>query len=438
MPNGVPTGLPFGGSTIHAMLARHLEQAGISQYPDRSEETDMDATRRCTIIMVILAASAPMAAIADAPDAIEILLKADAAAKAVKAFSCKAEFHGTDSIADHVPTISGTVKARQVRPKILGLLFDTNRGRPSQRIQGDFKPPGAEKPERFDVASDGKHAVRIDIQQKIVTRGKLPAAESLLGAGRPLYMIELLHPTPFADEITAKKTHYQGVQDVEGVACDIVFVVYRGSDIDSRWYFGRDDSLPRRVERIYNKLGRPGSTVLTISDLVVTPSLNASDFAPPVPKDYRTQVFQEPLKVGQRAPRWKLRTPDGQSVTLKSLRGNVVVLSFWATWCDYCKQSMPDLQALHERYAKQPVKVFGVNCWETNGDPVAYMKSAKYSLPILLGGNKVADKYRVNGLPTFFVIDGRGRIAYIGCGILREREMKKHIEKALARSKPKK
>jgi cytochrome c biogenesis protein CcmG/thiol:disulfide interchange protein DsbE len=392
----------------------------------------MNATRRCAVFTALLAMSAPVAAASDEPDALEILKKADAATKAVKAFSCKAEFRGTGGIANGVPTIQGTVQARQARPGVLGLIFGAKHGRPSQRIKGEFTPPGAKTAEPFEIASDGKRAVLIDVQRKILTRGELPEAEAMLKTGLPLYMIELLHPTPFTDEITAKETRCEGVEDVEGVACDVVFVVYHKSDIDSRWYIGRADSLPRRVERLYGRLGRPGSTVLTLTDLVVAPSLGASDFAPSTPKGYRVKTFQPPLRLGQRAPNWKLPAPDGKIVSLESLRGNVVVLSFWATWCDYCKQSMPAMQALHEQYAERPVKVFGINCWETDGDPVAYMKSANRNLPILLGGDKVADKYRVNCLPTFFVIDAKGRIAYIGSGMLQAREMTMRIEMAAA------
>lgn len=397
----------------------------------------MNATRRCALFAAWLALSASVAAAGDGDErkALDILKKADAATKAVKAFSCKAEFHGTGGLANRVPIIKGTVKARQARPGILGVVFGGKRGRPSQRITGVLTPPGAEKAEPFDIACDGKRAVLIDSSRKIATLGDLPQAKEMLRAGRPLYMLELLHPTPFRDEISAKELRYEGVEEIEGVPCDVVFVVYRNSHIDSRWHFGRDDALPRRVERHHGRLGGSGSMVLTLSELVVGSSFGASVFAPPIPKGYRKRAFQPPLQIGKRAPNWKLRKPDGQTVSLRSLRGNVVVLVFWATWCDFCKQSMPAFQALHEQYAERPVKVFGINCWETDGDPVAYMKAAKLTLPILLGGDKVADRYRVNGLPTFFVIDAKGRIAYTACGMLEQRVIAKHIEMAAAKAK---
>ena len=72
----------------------------------------MNATGRCAVFTALLAMSAPVAAAGDEPDALEILKKADAATKAVKAFSCKAEFRGTGGIASGVPTIQGTVKAQ--------------------------------------------------------------------------------------------------------------------------------------------------------------------------------------------------------------------------------------------------------------------------------------------------------------------------------------
>ncbi len=84
---------------------------------------------------------------------------------------------------------------------------------------------------------------------------------------------------------------------------------------------------------------------------------SAEELMPPMP---------EMVEVGQPAPDFELETIDGKKVTLKELRGSVVVLDFWATWCGPCIQAMPMIDALaswaHE--SDQPVKVFAVNIWE--------------------------------------------------------------------------
>jgi len=103
-------------------------------------------------------------------------------------------------------------------------------------------------------------------------------------------------------------------------------------------------------------------------------------------------------------------------VRLADLRGNVVVVDFWATWCGPCKLAMPGMQALQDEFAGEPVKVFGINCWERGGDPAAYMQKRKFTYGLLLDGDKVAEQYRINGLPTYYVIDAQGKIAFASSG----------------------
>src|SRR5262249_21362197 len=129
---------------------------------------------------------------------------------------------------------------------------------------------------------------------------------------------------------------------------------------------------------------------LTVSKLNTEPGLENDDFRLKKPEGYETRDFEEPsdspalLTVGQKAPDFELKDPDGQTIKLSSLKGKVVVLDFWATWCGPCKMAMPGIQKLHEEFKGKPVKVFGVNIWEKDGDPVAYMASKKYTYGLLL------------------------------------------------------
>ncbi len=63
-----------------------------------------------------------------------------------------------------------------------------------------------------------------------------------------------------------------------------------------------------------------------------------------------------------------MKDPAGKSVSLKSLRGKIVLLDFWATWCGPCRMAMPGLQKLHDRYKDKPVAIYGVNCRERRPD----------------------------------------------------------------------
>ena len=107
-------------------------------------------------------------------------------------------------------------------------------------------------------------------------------------------------------------------------------------------------------------------------------------------------------------------------------------MDFWATWCVPCKIAMPEVQKVHEHFYDQTVKVFGVNCMEgAGGDPAHYMRSQKFTDSLLLDGDGVADAYNVSGIPTFYVVDQQGRIAFSSVGAGSEEGMTAIIEKLL-------
>ncbi|MBN2562941.1 MAG: TlpA family protein disulfide reductase [Phycisphaerae bacterium] len=360
------------------------------------------------------------------PDAMEILRRADQATLAVKAVSYEAEFYGEGDLAQRTVRMTGTVKAAERRRSLLGRLLGSSSGAWRMRIEASVKTPGLDSEEVLKIATNGKRIYRIDEARKVFTYGSIPDAQGLLGRdGRPpLFMIEYLHQTPFSDEIHGKVARYEGVQEIGGVPCHVIYVVYAAPGaMESRWYFGTEDYLPRRVDRIYSteRHGRDGAYVLTLATVNTAPVFNEDDFRLECPKgfakkQYKTQEkkFEPPilLGVGTQAPVWELKSPDGKTVSLEGLRGNVVVLDFWATWCGPCKLAMPGIQKLHEQFKGKPVKVFGVNCWES-GDPVAYMKEQSYTYGLLLKADEVAKAYGISGIPTLYVIGPDGQILFV-------------------------
>jgi thiol-disulfide isomerase/thioredoxin len=303
------------------------------------------------------------------------------------------------------------------------------------RFEGTVLMPDADGEVNYIVATDNNEAFRIEPAKEVYTVGKLSKAFELISPAYWVYMREFLHKTPFSDEINAKSVKYEGEQLVGDVACHVVYVVY-ANDTESRWYFGKDDNLPRRVDRISAR----GDTALVVTELKVAPEFGAETFHPRCPEGYETKVYEPParkpkpelLSMGSEAPDWELKTPEGTTVRLKELRGNVVVMDFWATWCGPCKSAMPGVQKLHEEFAGKPVKVFGVNCWES-GDAAKYMRQKGYTYGLLLNADKVADAYHVSGIPTFYVIDPAGRIAHadVGAGPDHEKKLGKMIKAAL-------
>ncbi len=113
------------------------------------------------------------------------------------------------------------------------------------------------------------------------------------------------------------------------------------------------------------------------------------------------------------APDFTLQDLNGKSVKLSDLRGKVVILDFWATWCGPCKRTMPLLDKFYSQKAAG-VEVFGVNVWERTGTAGVkpFIEKAGYTFPILYGTNDLAAAYGVQGIPTLVVIDKHGKLAY--------------------------
>ena len=124
------------------------------------------------------------------------------------------------------------------------------------------------------------------------------------------------------------------------------------------------------------------------------------------------------LKEGALAPAFNLRTLAGGSTDLGSLRGRLVVVNFWATWCPPCVQEMPSLERLHRTLGREGVQVLGVSIDEDEAALRRFVAARGVTFPILRdpGGRRVAEAYRTTGWPETFVIDPAGLIKeqYVG------------------------
>jgi thiol-disulfide isomerase/thioredoxin len=114
---------------------------------------------------------------------------------------------------------------------------------------------------------------------------------------------------------------------------------------------------------------------------------------------------------GGDTPALVLRTPSGETVDLAALRGKVVLVNFWATWCAPCVEEMPALARLRARLAPRGFEVLAVNQGEMPASVTAFVERTGLDLPVLLDREKaVARDWKVRALPTTFVVDGKGRI----------------------------
>ncbi len=117
------------------------------------------------------------------------------------------------------------------------------------------------------------------------------------------------------------------------------------------------------------------------------------------------------------APDFVLPGPDGNEVSLKGLRGKVVIVNFWATWCPPCRAEMPSLQRAWEAIRDKGGYVLAIHVGGTMDDIWDFTGRYGLDFPIVRdAGSKVTDRWPVQGLPTTLVVDPQGRIAYRAIG----------------------
>lgn len=118
-----------------------------------------------------------------------------------------------------------------------------------------------------------------------------------------------------------------------------------------------------------------------------------------------------------KAPNFTLKSNTGKNIKLSELRGQVVLLNFWASWCGPCRQEMPLLEKLQRRYSSLGFTVLGVNVEDDSRKAKSYLKDVSVSFPILFDTtNKVSKQYKVSAMPSTVMIDRDGNMRYLHRG----------------------
>ena len=113
------------------------------------------------------------------------------------------------------------------------------------------------------------------------------------------------------------------------------------------------------------------------------------------------------IVAGELAPDFTLTNMEGKEVKLSDYKGKLVYLNFWATWCGYCDEEMPDLQALNAE--NDDLVVLAVNVREDKDTVQAYLEKGGYDFPVLLDlEGEIAGTYLVSGMPTTYFINSKG------------------------------
>jgi thiol-disulfide isomerase/thioredoxin len=275
---------------------------------------------------------------------------------------------------------------------------------------------------------------------------------------------------------TMKSAAIAGVETLDGVECDVVNVVRElamGSGegmegmedlaaiptirMKETIAFARTDGLPRRITMMPEMDDMPEGAdfpmpVTVLTGVKVDGEMDAALFATTAPEGFAKVDPPKPdfmmggdeggepetpalkVKVGDAAPDFALKDLDGAEVTLASLKGKVVLLDFWATWCGPCKAAMPAIQKIADDYKDKGVVVLGINTWENSPDAARkYMADKKFTYPCLLAGDPLAEAYGVPGIPTIVVLGKDGSVEFLEVGMGGDGKIRAAIDAALAK-----
>ncbi len=121
------------------------------------------------------------------------------------------------------------------------------------------------------------------------------------------------------------------------------------------------------------------------------------------------RLFREVAAVGSPAPDFELRDTNGNLWKLSDLKGKVVFINFWATWCKVCKREMPYKEKLYEKMQGKPFQMLGILFRDNPRNLIPYFKEHNVSLPRLISRhNNVAVLYGITGVPETFIVDKDG------------------------------
>jgi cytochrome c biogenesis protein CcmG/thiol:disulfide interchange protein DsbE len=144
-------------------------------------------------------------------------------------------------------------------------------------------------------------------------------------------------------------------------------------------------------------------------------------------------VESRTLGPGKTAPDFTLNDANGKSVQLSGLKGKVVILNFWATWCGPCKTEIPWFIEFEKSYAPRGFTVLGVSMDEDGWKAInPYVAEAKINYPVVLGNEAVDQLYGgFDALPTTLVIGRDGKVAFLHAGLIGRDEYEKEIRALL-------
>jgi len=207
-----------------------------------------------------------------------------------------------------------------------------------------------------------------------------------------------------------------GREQFQGADCTVLEVAERGAT-HKLWIDNTSHLVRKELSDEPPSVKREMVFTTIRTDESFSPELFSYDPSKMQAKNRQQLAREAPRTMtGAPAPDLTLRDLDGREVRLSDLRGKVVLLDFWATWCGYCREALPMIELLHRGLKDKGLAVFGVDS-EAPELAREYLAKYGYTMASLVDTrNEAVSRYRVESWPTTILIDREGRIAYYQSG----------------------
>src|SRR6266849_3650016 len=142
---------------------------------------------------------------------------------------------------------------------------------------------------------------------------------------------------------------------------------------------------------------------------------------------------QPVARLGSPAPDFKLQDVDGESISLADLKGKPVLINFWATWCQPCREEMPAMQELYDQYRDRGLVILAIDMEEDSRQVRRWVDQGGYSFTFLLDSEgEQVKRYNVTAAPTSYFVGPDGVIRDLKLGALSRAEMQTKVEKLVS------
>jgi len=241
----------------------------------------------------------------------------------------------------------------------------------------------------------------------------------------------ILDPSTFDGHTDSLETYIDGIRSrgtdyVKNEECEVIEVSFMKAQLTRYFWISRKDHLPLKIKEIV-RLANNNVEVEEFSDMTLNARISQQKFTWSPPEGWRQWNKPGPddilLKPGTKAPDFELFSADGNKIKLSDYRGKVIWLYIWQCGSPFCREAIPHLQKLSEKYKDKGLVILGFNCFDDKRIAKNFMRENSVTFPNILDSSDASEKVIFDGyrnrsgtVPLSYIIDTRGKVVDAWCG----------------------